>query len=261
MKFRLPDNLTTWRATARAVTSDTKVGVASSKVISRKDVILRLETPRFLTQGDTVTLSGIVHNYLKQAKSTQISISVNGANLIGPAQQTVTINEQGEHRVDWQVSAQQTGQITLLAKALTNTESDAVQLTLDVVPRGLHETRAEKWVTTDDTAEQQFSLEIPANADLNSRKLRVEVAPSIAGTLFGALDYLTTFPYGCTEQTMSSFLPNVIVAGTVKEFKSTSIRNSDDLKDKVETAVTVSTRFSTMTAVGVGGKTTLAIRL
>lgn len=234
VKFRLPDNLTTWRATARAVTSDTKVGAASSKVISRKDVILRLETPRFITQGDTVTLSGIVHNYLKQPKSTRISISVNGAELIGPAQQTVTIDQQGDHRLDWQLSATQTGPVTLLAKALTNTESDAVELTLDVVPRGLHDTRVEKWTTTDETAEQQFSLEIPANADLNSRRLRVEVTPSIAGTLFGALDYLTTFPYGCTEQTMSSFLPNIIVARTLKEFRSTSIRNNKDLRTKVE---------------------------
>ena len=68
VKFRLPDNLTTWRATARGVTADTKVGVARQKVISRKDVIMRLETPRFFTQGDTVTLSGIVHNYLKENK-------------------------------------------------------------------------------------------------------------------------------------------------------------------------------------------------
>jgi uncharacterized protein YfaS (alpha-2-macroglobulin family) len=234
VKFRLPDNLTTWRATARAVTSDTKVGVTNSKVISRKDVILRLETPRFITQGDTVTLSGIVHNYLKQPKSTQISISVNGAQLVGPAQKTVTIEQQGDHRLDWKVTATQTGPVTLLAKALTNTESDAVQLTLDVVPRGLHETKVERWVTTDETAEQQFSLELPATADLNSRRLRMEVTPSIAGTLFGALDYLTTFPYGCTEQTMSSFLPNIIVSRTLKEFRSTSIRNNNDLQAKVE---------------------------
>lgn len=234
VKFKLPDNLTTWRATARGVTGDTMVGVTTSKVISRKDVILRLETPRFITQGDTVTLSGVVHNYLKQAKSTQISISVTGANLIGPAQQTVTIDQQGEHRVDWQVSAPQTGQIQLLAKALTNTESDAVEMTLDVVPRGLHETKVERWTTTDDVAEQQFTLELPANADLNSRKLRIEAAPSIAGTMFGALDYLTTYPYGCTEQTMSSFLPNIVVSHTLKEFKSASIRTSNDLKKKVE---------------------------
>ncbi|HEU4711177.1 MAG TPA: MG2 domain-containing protein [Pyrinomonadaceae bacterium] len=233
VKVRLPDNLTTWRATARGVTSDTMVGSTTSKVIARKDVIMRLEIPRFLTQGDTVTLSGVVHNYLKQPKSTQISISVAGARLIGPAQQTVTIDKQGEHRVDWQISAPQTGQIQLLAKALTNTESDAVELTLDVVPRGVRETKVERWNTTDEAAEQQFTLELPANADLNSRKLRVEVAPSIAGTLIGALDYLTSYPYGCTEQTMSSFLPNIIVSQTLKEFKTASVRGND-LKKKAE---------------------------
>jgi uncharacterized protein YfaS (alpha-2-macroglobulin family) len=234
VKFKLPDNLTTWRATARGVTSDTMVGVAKHKVISRKDVILRLETPRFITQGDTVTLSANVHNYLKEAKSTQISISVAGARLMSPSQQTVTIDKQGEHRVDWQISAPQTGQITLLAKALTNTESDAVELALDVVPRGLRETKAERWTTTDDNAQQELSLNLPANTDVNSRRLRIEIAPSIAATLFGALDYLTTYPYGCTEQTMSSFLPNIIVSQTLKEFESTSIRNREQLKNKVE---------------------------
>jgi alpha-2-macroglobulin len=231
---KLPDNLTTWRATARGVTTDTKVGVARQKVISRKDVIMRLETPRFFTQGDTVTLSGIVHNYLKEDKSTQISLSVSGAQLLTPAQQTVTIAKQGEHRIDWQISAPQTGEVRLLAKALTDTESDAVELALDVVPRGLHEVKSERWTTTDENAQQEFTINLPANTDLNSRKLRIEASPSVAGTLFGALDYLTSYPYGCTEQTMSSFLPNVIVSQTLKEFKSTSIRNSNDLKKKVE---------------------------
>ena len=234
VKFRLPDNLTTWRATARGVTSDLKVGMKTSKVVSRKDVILRLETPRFITQGDTVTLSGVVHNYLKEAKSTQISISVVGANLIGSADQTVTIDPQGDHRVNWQIAAPQTGQVQLLAKALTNTESDAVELTLDVVPRGLRETKVQRWETGEETAEQQFTLALPGNADVNSRRLRVEVAPSIAGTLFGALDYLTTYPYGCTEQTMSSFLPNVIVSHTLKDVQSSSINKGNDLKKKVE---------------------------
>ena len=234
VKVKLPDNLTTWRATARVVTADTKVGVARQKVVSRKDVIVRLETPRFFTQGDTVTLSGIVHNYLKENKSTQISLSVSGARLISPAQQTVTIAKQGEHRIDWQISAPQTGEVRLLAKALTNTESDAVELALNVVPRGLHEVKAERWTTTDENAQQEFTINLPANTDLNSRKLRIEASPSVAGTLFGALDYLTAYPYGCTEQTMSSFLPNVIVSQTLKEFKSASIRNSNDLQKKVE---------------------------
>ena len=234
VRFRLPDNLTTWRATARGVTYDTKVGVTRSKVIARKDVIIRLETPRFMTQGDTVTLSGIVHNYLKQDKSTQISISVLGARLLGPAQQTVTIPKQGEQRIDWQISTVATGEVRLLAKALTNTESDAVELAIDVVPNGLHETRSTRWTTSDENSQQEFTINLPPNTDFGARQLHIEATPSISGTLLGALDYLTTYPYGCTEQTMSSFLPNIIVSQTLKDFKTASIRNSNDLKKKVE---------------------------
>ncbi|MGH9882546.1 MAG: alpha-2-macroglobulin family protein, partial [Pyrinomonadaceae bacterium] len=87
VKVKLPDNLTTWRATARGVTADTKVGSTNYKVVARKDVILRLETPRFVTQGDTVTFSGIVHNYLKADKTAQISLELEGAQLLSPARQ------------------------------------------------------------------------------------------------------------------------------------------------------------------------------
>ena len=234
VKVDLPDNLTTWRATARGVTADTKVGATKYKVIARKDVIMRLETPRFITQGDTVTLSGIVHNYLNADKSTQISLEVSGAQLQNSGQQTLTIKKQGEQRIDWQISAPNVGEIKLLAKALTDTESDAVELPLTVVPRGLHQVKNESWTFSEDEVEKTFSLDLPPNADARARSLQIQVAPSVAGTLFGALDYLTTYPYGCTEQTMSSFLPNVIVSQALKDVKSTSIRNPNDLGKKVQ---------------------------
>jgi alpha-2-macroglobulin len=234
VKVELPDNLTTWRATARGVTADTKVGATKYKVVARKDVILRLETPRFITQGDTVTLSGIVHNYLNADKSTQISLEVSGAQLQNNGQQTVTVKKQGEQRIDWQISAQNVGEIKLLAKALTDTESDAVELPLMVVPRGLHQVKNESRTFSEEAAEETISLDLPPNADARARSLRIEVAPSVAGSLFSALDYLTTYPYGCTEQTMSSFLPNVIVSQALKDVKSASIKNSNDLGKKVQ---------------------------
>ncbi|HEV7743460.1 MAG TPA: MG2 domain-containing protein [Pyrinomonadaceae bacterium] len=234
VKVDLPDNLTTWRATARGITADTKVGATKYKVVARKDVIMRLETPRFVTQGDTVTLSGIVHNYLNADKATQISLEVNGAQLQNPGKQTVTITKQGEQRIDWQISAPNVGEIKLLAKALTDTESDAVELPLTVVPRGLHQVKNESAAFSDENAEKTFSLNLPANADAHARNFKIEVTPSVAGTLFGALDYLTAYPYGCTEQTMSSFLPNVIVTQALKNVKTSSIKDSNDLPKKVQ---------------------------
>ncbi|HSS20654.1 MAG TPA: MG2 domain-containing protein [Pyrinomonadaceae bacterium] len=234
VKVELPDNLTTWRATARAVTADTKVGATKYKVVARKDVIMRLETPRFVTQGDTVTLSGIVHNYLNADKSTQISLEVSGANLQNSGKQTVTIARQGEQRIDWQINAPNVGEIKLLAKALTDTESDAVELPLTVVPRGLHQVKNDSDAFSDENAEKSFSVNLPPNADAHARNFKIEVAPSVAGSLFGALDYLTTYPYGCTEQTMSSFLPNVIVTQALKSVKLSTIKTDNDLPRKVQ---------------------------
>jgi uncharacterized protein YfaS (alpha-2-macroglobulin family) len=234
VNFKLPDNLTTWRATARAVTADTRVGSAVQKTIARKDVIMRLEMPRFLTEGDTVTISGVVHNFLKSDKSTKISLDLNGAQLLDAASETVTIQQNGEHRVDWRVQANQVGKLTLLAKALTDTESDAVEMTMEIVPHGLKQTTGNTTTLTQDDADQTFALDLSANPDAQARHLRIEASPSLAGTLFGALDYLTSFPYGCTEQTMSSFLPNVIVAQTLKDVPSAKIRASNDLDKKVQ---------------------------
>jgi hypothetical protein len=231
--FELPDNLTTWRATARAVTSDTRVGVAVSKVVERKDVIIRVALPRFLTAGDTVTLSGIVHNYLKADKVTKITIDVAGARLLDPASQTVTIPSQGQHRVNWRVSAPATGDLKVLARALTDAESDALETSIPVVPRGLRQTRADSFAVSDEEADKTITFTLPANADPNARTLRVEASPTIAGTLFGALDYLTSYPYGCTEQTMSSFLPNVIVTQALQSVQTATVKDTNDVARKV----------------------------
>ncbi|HEV2915147.1 MAG TPA: MG2 domain-containing protein [Pyrinomonadaceae bacterium] len=230
---KLPDNLTTWRATVRAVTADTRVGSAVEKVVSRKDVIMRLAMPRFLTEGDTVTISGIVHNFLKTTKTTRISIAVSGAQLLGPSLETVTIPRMGQHRVDWRVRAPQAGQLRLLAKALTDTESDAVEQTMEVVPHGLKQTMGGVTTISEEAADKTIVLDLPAHPDAQARRLRIEASPSVASTLFGALDYLTAFPYGCTEQTMSSFLPDVIVAQALRDVQTARIREGNDLGLKV----------------------------
>src|SRR5262249_218995 len=192
VSFNLHDTLTTWRADGGAVTADSRVGSAVQKTVARKDVIMRLEMPRFLTEGDTVTISGVVHNFLKSDKSTKISLDLDGAQLLDAAAETVSIRPNGEHRVDWRVQANQVGRLTLLAKALTDTESDAVEMSMEIVPHGLKQTTGSSMALTQNDSEQTFSLDLPGRADVQARSLRIEASPSIAGALFGALDYLTS---------------------------------------------------------------------
>ena len=89
-----PDSLTTWRITARAVTLDAKVGAGVSRTLTTKDLILRVIAPRFLTEGDQVTVPTIVHNYLPSAKSVALTLQASGVEA-GPgfstAPQTVQV--------------------------------------------------------------------------------------------------------------------------------------------------------------------------
>ena len=62
----LPDNLTTWRLDARAVTSGadglTLVGQDTFDLLSTKPLLIRPVTPRFFVVGDEVTLAAVVNN-------------------------------------------------------------------------------------------------------------------------------------------------------------------------------------------------------
>jgi hypothetical protein len=88
-------------------------------------------------------------------------------------------------------------------------------MTLPVLPFGVKQRAAGSGVAFSGTTQAQWNSYYPADANVATRELTITVAPSVAGTVFEALDYLTSYPWGCTEQTMSSFLPDVIVAQAV----------------------------------------------
>ena len=92
----------------------------------------------------------------------------------------------------WRVKASSIGTADLIAKALTNEESDALELTFPVEPSGVKQTVSTSGVVTGPSA--STTIDFPANTDAAAHDLHIQVSPSIAGTLFSALDYLTSYP-------------------------------------------------------------------
>ena len=232
-QLQFPDSLTSWRATVRGATLDTKVGNVTNNVIARKNLMVRMAVPRFFRQGDEVTVSAIVHNYLTNGKHVQVSLEAKGLDLLTPATGQIEVPSKGEVKFDWRVRAKSVRESVLLTKALTNEESDAMELTLPVIPVGVKQTdpKAGSLVAADQEEKTQVTL--PGNPDQTSPTLDITLSSSIAGSIFSALDYLTSYPYGCTEQTMSSFLPNVIVAKAMKELHVPQTVDTPELEKKI----------------------------
>jgi alpha-2-macroglobulin len=218
---KYPDALTTWRLTARAVTEDTRVGVSVARTTTTKDLIVRVITPRFLTEGDEVVLPTIVHNYREEPRTPSVQVQVTGLEPAagGPTTATgIALPAGAERRDDWRFRSTRPGMAIVTATARTESDTDEVELPVPVLPFGLHR---EVGVSGSIVGAEETAVEVivPAAANPEGRALRVALAPSLAGSLLGAMDFLTSYPYGCTEQTLSGFLPNLLVTRALTELK------------------------------------------
>ncbi|MGQ9487857.1 MAG: alpha-2-macroglobulin family protein [Armatimonadota bacterium] len=204
VRFPMPENLTGWRATARAVTPDTAVGTVRSYAKTFKPLLVRLQTPRFLTQGDRPVISGVVHNYTEKTQDVLVSLQVREPlRIIEGQSRRITLPPQGQASVDWVVEAETSGEVVLTLTARSADEFDGMELSLPVYPRGVPRIVAFASVV-EGAVEKRFN--IAAQHVPGSLSAVVHVAPSWFGTAIGALDAIVEYPYGCVEQTVHPML-------------------------------------------------------
>lgn len=236
VEFKIPDNLTTWRTTVRGITKQTEVGQKVDKFISRKDLLVRMEAPRFFRQDDEVIISTIVHNYLSSSKTTKIEFTSDKLKLIASKINSngfanamfssnkiyeVEIPANSELRIDWKCKVDHpTGEAILKASALTNEESDAMEVKIQIIPNGVKVIEPLAADYSLENVSENLEFTIPGDVDLRSAKFSFTLNPSLAGTVLKSLDDLVGYPYGCVEQTMSRFLPTIIVANTFNEINA-----------------------------------------
>ncbi len=209
---KFPEALTTWRATARAVTPLTQVGIGSSTSRTNMPLIVRLQAPRFFVAGDRTTISAVVNNNTDQAMEVRPALEVEGVNLENAAAGTLNVPAHGEARADWSVLADRAGTAKLRVTGRGAEHADAMEKSFTVYEHGVDKLLARSGKLRGDEA--IIKLDLPRQR--RATDLSIQVRPSLAAMMLDALPYLVEYPYGCTEQTMSRFLPAAIVARTLE---------------------------------------------
>jgi uncharacterized protein YfaS (alpha-2-macroglobulin family) len=209
VEFTMPENLTGWKMRAWAMGPGTRVGEGTAEAVTTKNLLLRLQAPRFFVEKDEVVLSANIHNYLESDKSVRAVLELEGGGLeaLDPPEQSVTVAAGGEARVDWRVKAVREGEAVVRMKALTDEESDAMQMRFPVQVHGLLKTDSYSGVIRPEAEQARFEIRVPDERKPEQTRLEIRYSPTLAGALVDALPYLADYPYGCTEQTLSRFLP------------------------------------------------------
>ncbi|MBW4436591.1 MAG: Ig-like domain-containing protein [Pleurocapsa minor GSE-CHR-MK-17-07R] len=219
----LPDNLTTWRFDARAITDggsdgEMLVGQTTFDIISTIPVLIRPVTPRFMVVGDTVNLAAVVNNNTDEDISALVSLVADGVTPLEGTEleQTVTIAAGGRGRVAWPVSVDDVSSAGMTFFVSAN---DGEYLDASVPPLGqgadsrlpvydfaVPQTTATSGVVAAGETVTESVL-VPTDAPTGSVDL--SLSPSLASAALDALAVLEGYRYENTESIVSRFLPNI----------------------------------------------------
>lgn len=253
----MPDNLTTWKASAWVITPGLQVGQASAEFLTTKDFMVSMQAPRFFVEKDIVMLSALVRNRTGKAVRARVSISLKdgclellpadnpavkglSADTDNSAVREVDVPAQGQAVVNWWAAAVREGTAAVAMEASAGSTGDAMQMNFPVLVHGMKQLHAESAAVLSGEQEKTLSISLPQQRRREESELVVKVSPSIALSMVEALPYLAEYPYGCVEQTLNRFLPALVVTDTLKQLglnpgaalKSHRSLNPRDIRNK-----------------------------
>ena len=213
VNLTLPDNLTTWVADLRGLTTDTRVGSATHELVATKDLLIRPETPSFFVEGDHVRLAALIHNNTTQDLTANVSLQATGITLDDPGQsaQQAGVPAGGRQEVTWWGTVQNVADVELIFNVSSGDLNDASRPPQGKLPV-LHYSAPQTYATSGVLAEggnRQELIGLPRSFTPTGGELRVELAPSLAATILSGLDAQASFPTDFTEALLSRLLPDL----------------------------------------------------
>jgi len=210
LKFKLADNITTWKISVVGSTVDGEIGIAEKEFRAFQPFFAEHDPPKVLTEGDEISLPVVLRNYLDKAQIVNAEIKPESwFELLGAARKRA------------EVKAGDVGQVVFDFRAIASVKdgkhrvtafgsdaSDAVEKTVSVHPDG--EELAQ-------TASQVFGesgsldVNVPMDAIKGSVRAELKIYPNLMAHALEGIEGILQRPHGCAEQTISSTYPNVMI--------------------------------------------------
>ncbi|KAM3658419.1 alpha-2-macroglobulin-like protein 1 isoform 1-T1 [Ammospiza maritima maritima] len=229
MTVTVPDTITEWEA-GMFCTAPQGLGLSPAVTLTAfQPFFVELALPYAVVRHESFTLRATVFNYLRQCLRVQVTLAESAELEVSPrAGDTYTscVCADEAKTFQWGVRATSLGEvnITVSTEALSSSEPcgnelplvptqgrvDTVIKPLLVQPGGILVEKTHSSLLCQEGAEE-VSLEIPANILESSQRAHINVMGDILGNALQNLDGLLAMPYGCGEQNMVRFAPNIYI--------------------------------------------------
>lgn len=217
LPVQAPDSITTWDLRAVAVSPEKGLGIAEASVRVFQPFFLQADLPYSAIRGEELPLKVSLYNYLDSEQTFQVEIEPQPwFDLLEDAAKSVTVGPNDTGGVEFKIRPTGVGMQTAKVTARSAGAADAVIKSMIVEPEGVQREQVENGVVNDG-ASRTIALPTPADAVPDSARAYVAVTGSFLAQTIEGLDGLLQMPYGCGEQNMILFAPDVYILKYLKE--------------------------------------------
>ncbi len=212
--FKVPEQLTSWKVKAFAFTKDAKEGTAIEEAVTRKDLMVRVDIPRFFREKDKGTITAFVHNEGKVPLEGQLKIEVteNNENInkkieLNDNRREFTVEPHAQKSFDWLVKIP-TGVTTykIRVEAVSGKLSDAEERPLPILPsrERLMESR---FVSLSGNTAKKMEIKLADDPTRINETMNLQVDPQLFLTVMNTIPFLVEYPFDCVEQILNKYVP------------------------------------------------------
>jgi len=224
-EYKAPDQLSRWKVNIFAHSKDAQYGRLEKKVQTAKDLMVRVDAPRFFREKDITTVDIFVHNETDDPKKgyMELTVAMDGRDAskeLGIKKTKYTFNipphdrEVYPFRLDIPAKI---GEYTFTAKAWDSQSGDAQQ---NVVPVYTSRERLMEsiFVALKDSTLKTLKTKASDDSSVILEQAVLEVQPQLILNIMNSIPYLVDYPYSCIEQTLNRFIPLSIMGEIYEKY-------------------------------------------
>uniref|UniRef100_A0A8C0U3V7 Ovostatin-like n=1 Tax=Cyanistes caeruleus TaxID=156563 RepID=A0A8C0U3V7_CYACU len=222
ISYTIPDTITKWKASAFCVEELAGFGLSVPATLTAlQPFFVDLTLPYSVIRGEDFLLRATVFNYLDQCIKINVSLTDSldyQAKLISPEDDGCVCAKQRKTYV-WNIFPKEIGNVVFSITAETKDDGACGDKTIRNISIDYRDTQIRTLLvevlltalTVCDVVIQDIALELPTNVLEGSARASFSVVGDIMGTAMQNLHQLLQMPFGCGEQNMALFAPNIYV--------------------------------------------------
>ncbi|KAG8582006.1 hypothetical protein GDO81_007888 [Engystomops pustulosus] len=244
LEVTVPNKNTTWVATAFVISEGLGLGVTDLPVELSVDkpLVTILHMPVSLTRGEQYILEVILFNNYN--KNLQVSIKLESSNSFDiivpnntastvPGQNNVTVESGAGKTVLFPINPKKLGNATVTVTIMSQVSSEVLTKTILVKAEGVknfhtHTVFIDLTGNVTRTISSNISFTFPSDVVPDSVEGFVTVVGDILAPSINGLESLIQMPYGCGEQNMINFAPNIYILVYLKA----TMQIKSDIKER-----------------------------